>query len=214
MLTLGIDTAEPIGGVALFEDDVLAEERLMTEPLKHAEHLIPSIETLLREFSKERDEIERVSVNRGPGSFTGLRIGMATAKGLCQALDVGLIGVNGAHAYRSQAPKARRVCVVLHSRRDLFYATWFAGAKPKGPTELLREAELIARLNGEERELVLAGSGAARVFAQVSKHPAILLAHERALRPSPLAIARIGAQEGTSDRLYGLEPLYVEAVLA
>jgi tRNA threonylcarbamoyladenosine biosynthesis protein TsaB len=213
MLTLGVDTAEPIGGVALFEDGVLAEERLMSTPLKHAESLIPSIERLLQESSRSRDEIERVSVNRGPGSFTGLRIGLATAEGLCQAIDAGLVGVDGAYAYRSRVPDARRVCVVLHSRRDLFYATWFAGPKMKGPTQLLREGELIGRLNEEERELTLVGGGAERIFGRISDHPTLRLAPEKALRPSPLAIARIGAREETAGRLYGLEPLYVEAVL-
>ena len=214
MLTLGVDTAERIGGVALYEDGVLAEERLMDAPLRHAESLIPLAERLLEESSRTRGEIERVSVNRGPGSFTGLRIGLATVNGLCQALSLPLAGVDGMYAYRSRLPEARRVCVVLHSRRDLFYARWFAGAKPRGSTELLHEDELVERLRREERELTLAGSGAERVLDRISDHPTVLLAPEPALRPSPLAIARIGASEETVDRLYRLEPLYVEAVLA
>jgi len=214
MLTLGVETAEPIGGVALFEDGILAEERLLDAPLKHAECLIPSIDRLLGDTSRSRAEVDRISVNRGPGSFTGLRIGLATANGLCQAIGCGLVGVDGAHAYRWRVPDARRVCVVLRSRRDLFYATWFVGEKPKGPTELLREEGLVARLGEEERELTLAGSGAERIFGRISDHPTILLAGESALGPSPLAIARIGASEESADRLYRLEPLYVEPVLA
>jgi len=214
MLTLGVDTAEPIGGVALFEDGSVAAEQLMDEPLRHAERLIPSIEQLLEASSRTRCEIERISVNRGPGSFTGLRIGLATANGLCQALGAGLVGVDGGYAVRWRIPDAKRVCVVSNSRRSLYYATWFVGDRQKGPTELLREDTLLEQLSEEERELTLAGSGAERIFGRISDHPTILLAAEPALRPSPLAIARIGTLAETADRLYRLEPLYVEPVLA
>ena len=80
MLTLGVDTAEPIGGVGLYEADELEAERLMDEPLKHAEILIPLTEEFLAAHGRSRGEIDRVSVNCGPGSFTGLRIGLSTIK--------------------------------------------------------------------------------------------------------------------------------------
>ncbi|MGB2983128.1 MAG: tRNA (adenosine(37)-N6)-threonylcarbamoyltransferase complex dimerization subunit type 1 TsaB [Candidatus Bipolaricaulia bacterium] len=213
MLTLGIDTAEPIGGVALFDDGVLAEERLMEAPLRHAESLIPLVEGILEDSSASRGDIERVSVNRGPGSFTGLRIGLATAKGLCQALGATLVGIDGTVAYRSRLPEARRVCVVLQSRRDLFYARWFVGLRPKEPIHLMHEEELVARLRGEDRELTLVGSGAGRVFEQVVDHAVLRLAPEELMRPSPLVVARLGASAGAGDRLYEVEPLYVEPVL-
>jgi len=214
MLTMGVDTAEPLGGVSLYEVGTLAEERLMEAPLRHAESLIPLIEQLLAECSRSRGEIERVSVNRGPGSFTGLRIGLASAKGLCQALGVALVGVDGTVAYRSRLPEERRVWVVLRSRRDLFYVRWFVGQRPTDPIRLLHEEELIERLRREKRELKLVGSGAHEVFEQVADHALIRLAPHDLLRPSPLAIARIGASDRQGDQLYEVEPLYVEPVLA
>jgi tRNA threonylcarbamoyladenosine biosynthesis protein TsaB len=214
MLTLGVDTAEPIGGVSLFEAGILAEERLMGEPLRHAESLLPLIDRLLEESSRGRGEIERVSVNRGPGSFTGLRIGLASAMGLCQALGVPLVGVDGTVAYRSRLPEESRVCVVLRSRRDLFYVRWFVGPRPNEPVLLLQQEELIERLEREKRELTLVGSGALGVFEQVADHALIRLAPDEFLRPSPLTIARIGASDRQGDQLYEVEPLYVEPVLA
>ena len=214
MLTLGVDTAEPIGGVSLFETGILAEERLMEAPLRHAESLIPLIDRLLEESSRGRSEVERVSVNRGPGSFTGLRIGLASAKGLCQALGATLVGVDGTVAYRSRLPEERRVCVVLRSRRDLFYVRWFVGPRPREPIRLLHEEELIERLKREKREPMLVGSGALDVFEQVADHALIRLASDELLRPSPLTVARIGASDRQGDQLYEVEPLYVEPVLA
>lgn len=214
MLILGVDTAEPLGGVSLFQEDVLDVERMMETPLKHAERLIPLIDTILEEAGKSPKDITRIAVNIGPGSFTGLRIGAASAMGLSQALDVPLVGVDGSIAYRQRAVEAPRVCVIVRSRRDLVYVRWFVGAKPKGPIELLHEGELIDRLTGEGRELVLVGSAAQAIHAHVADHPLILLGGEAARHPSPLEIARIGASMETSDRLNSVEPIYVEPILA
>jgi tRNA threonylcarbamoyladenosine biosynthesis protein TsaB len=214
MLTLGVDTAEPIGGVGLYEAGELEAERLMDEPLKHAEILIPLTEEFLAAHGRSRDEINRVSVNCGPGSFTGLRIGLAFAKGVCQALGAKLIGVDGMSVYRSRVPEERRVCVLLRSRRDLFYVQRFTGSQPREPVRIVRQEELISELKKETRELALAGSGARTIFEQVADDAMIRLAPSEALRPSPLTVARIGAAARGADQLYEAEPSYVEPVFA
>lgn len=214
MLTLGVDTAESIGGVALYEEDVLGEEQRMDAPLKHAECLIPSIDAVLEAANRALSEVDRIAVNLGPGSFTGLRIGLATALGLSQALDRTLVGVDGSLAYRQRASSHRRVCVAIQSRRDLIYVRWFSGPKPRGPIRLQKESELIDQLKSEERTLTLVGSAAEALAAQIADHPWIELGSEDALRPSALSIAEIGATLGSEDRSVRLEPIYVEPVLA
>jgi len=213
MLTLGIDTSESLGGVALFDDGRLAETRMMDTPLSHAECLFPLIGTILEACETDKSHIGLVSINRGPGSFTGLRIGLAAMKGLCQSLGVPLVGVDGTQVYRQSLGDHQRVCVVLWSRRDLYYARWFGGSRPKGPTSVMREAELIARLGQEERELWLVGSGAPRLaqHAQLGQH--IRIAPEALNQPSPLAVAQWGSKNFVADELYSVEPLYVEPLL-
>jgi len=214
MLTLGLDTSEPLGGVGLYEEEGLSEERWMEQPFRHAENLFPLIDRTLKEFKVDRKRIDSVSVHRGPGSFTGLRIGLAAAKGLCQAWNVPLVGVDGTWIYRARVPEAERLCVVSPSRRDLFYARWFVGARPKGPTSLIQEEELIRKLLEEQREVTLVGSGASRIYERLIDAPNIRCAAEALNRPSPLWVARLGRNEKSSDRLYELEPLYVEPLLA
>jgi len=214
MLTLGIDTAEPLGGVALFDGNGVSEERMMKKPLAHAERLIPLIDETMEGCGRSRSEVDRIAVNLGPGSFTGLRIGLASAMGLCQALDVPLVGVQGSFAYRDRMPTARRVCVVIRSRRNLVYAQWFAGSKPREDIQLLSESELIDRLSEEARELTLVGSAAEAIHVQVADQPFLLLGEEDARRPSPLAIARMGAAKESVDRLSEVRPIYVEPILA
>lgn len=213
MLTLGVDTSESLGGVALFDDDRLAETRMMDTPLSHAECLFPLIRAILEACETDKSQIGLISINRGPGSFTGLRIGLAAMKGLGQSLGVPVVGVDGTMVYRQSLEEQQRVCVVLWSRRDLYYARWFGGSRPKAPTAVMREAELIARLGQEERELWLVGSGAARLAhnAQLGQH--VRIAPEALNQPSPLAVAQWGSRNYVADQLYAVEPLYVEPLL-
>ena len=213
MLTLGVDTSESLGGVALFEEGRLAETRTMDTPRSHAERLFPLIETILEACEVDISQLNLVSINRGPGSFTGLRIGLAAMKGLCQSLDIPLIGVDGTQIYRQLVEDHQRVCVILASRRDLFYVRWFGGSRPKGPTVVMREAELIARLGQEKRELCLVGSGALQLGENLRSWQHIQIAPEALNQPSPLAVAQWGRKNYVADQLYSVEPLYVEPLL-
>jgi len=214
MLALGVDTSEPLGGVALYDGRGLAEERWMDEPLRHAERLFPLVEEILRGNGVSRDRIGLVCINRGPGSFTGLRIGLAAVKGFCQPVGAALFGVDGAVAYRARIAGAKRVCVIVASRRDLYYAQFFGGSRPRGPMRLIRESELLEALRSELREVTLVGSGAPAIGDALRGHPMIRIAPEEANRPSALAIAELGWNEEPADRLYEVEPLYVEPLLA
>jgi len=212
MLALGVDTSEPLGGVALYDGHDLADERWMDRPLEHAERLLPLIEKILREHGAERDQLGLVCINRGPGSFTGLRIGLAAAMGLCQAVGAALIGVDGTDVYRARIEQ-RRVCVIVSSRRTLYYVRSYSGSRPRGPARLMREAELLESLRGETREVTLVGSGASAIGEVLLGHPMIRVAPEGANRPSPLSIAKLGWSEEPADQLYEIEPLYVEPLL-
>jgi tRNA threonylcarbamoyladenosine biosynthesis protein TsaB len=213
MVTLGVDTSEPLGGVALYEEGHLAEVQMMDKPLSHAESLFPLIASILTDCALDKHQIDRVCINRGPGSFTGLRIGLAAMKGLCQALGLPLIGVDGTEVYRHRVADRQRICVVIASRRDLYYVRWFAGARPKGTTVLIREAALLARFEQEKRELCLVGSGASRLAPSVKRMPQIEIAPGPLNEPSPLAVAEWGAGCDGADQLYSVEPSYVEPLL-
>lgn len=210
MITLGMDTSEALGGVALLGPDDLCAKRTLDEPMRYAELLLYAVDELLRETGRTVDEIGVVSVNLGPGSFTGLRIGLATAKGICQALGIPLAGVDGSAMYRSLAQDENRVCVIVRSRRDLHYVRWFNGSRPKGPTRILSEQELEEMLKAERRELTLIGSGAASLYERMRQHGPVSLGRPEALHPSAAAVARLGTR-GPGDGVYRLAPIYVES---
>jgi len=213
MITLGVDTSVSLGGAALWRDGEGVAEMMMESPLSHAEELLPLISRLLERCGLERDEIDLVSVNVGPGSFTGLRIGLASAKGFCQAMGVPLVGIDGMFAYRERLDAKERVCVLLRNRRDLLYVRWFAGMKPQGETVVLPVAKAGERLVSERKDVMIIGNGVLAVRDLFGEAPWVKLAPAEMHVPSPMWIARLGEEGDRKDRLYDLEPAYVEPIL-
>ncbi len=213
MITLGLDSSEAHGGVALVSDGALLGEVLLEEPLRHSEELLPAVERLIDSCGIEREGIARVSVNRGPGSFTGLRIGLSSAKGFGQALGIPVFGVDGTVAYRTRVT-SRRVCVIVANRRELFYVQWFVGEKPRGDAvRVMTGRELLDRLSRETKELTAVGSGVEVLRPELSELLQVKLAPPELNRPSPAWIARLGEGVEGDDELYTLEPLYVEPAI-
>jgi len=185
----------------------------MEEPLHHAEELLPLLAGLLDGCGRNKNQLGLVCVNCGPGSFTGLRIGLATAKGLCQSLGIPLVGVDGIVAYRVRVDVTGRVCVLVPNRRDLFYVRWFAGARPLGEVAVLSSSDVLRRIAEERKHLVVVGSGAEYLRERLQECALVEVSPEESNRPSPAWIARLGEEAYTRDQLYEVEPTYVEPAL-
>ena len=93
MKILGIDTATPFLALGIVEDEKVLSELRFNAGQTHAQILLPNIDRVLNEASLKLDELDGIAISIGPGSFTGLRIGLATAKGLCFASGKPLISV-------------------------------------------------------------------------------------------------------------------------
>ena len=213
MLTLGVDTSGPMGGVALYEEDELAVFRTMDIPLSHAECLFSMIEEILDAREVLRDMLGMLSVNRGPGSFTGLRIGLSAVKGLGQALDIPVVGVDAMDVHRLRAQGVLRVCTVVASRRDLYYARWLGHRQLGDQTRVLREEELLRLLDEDTRPICLVGSGIDRLKGVLDARAHVRVLPELSGGEFALAVAKWGAQQVGEDQLYAVEPLYVEPLL-
>jgi tRNA threonylcarbamoyladenosine biosynthesis protein TsaB len=126
MLTLGIDTATRTGGVALVNDGRILCSRSCPLRLTHSESLMPVIAEVLEEVNDSLSNIQAVAVAVGPGSFTGLRVGLATAKGLCVGRGIPVVGVPTMEAlalpFRGEELP---VWVLLPSRREHVYSALF-----------------------------------------------------------------------------------------
>jgi tRNA threonylcarbamoyladenosine biosynthesis protein TsaB len=136
-LVLGIETATVMGGVALVSDtgELLGEITLRNHE-SHSERMLPALAWLLATLGLSLRDCAAVAVSQGPGSFTGLRAGIATAKGLAFSLGVPLFGISTLEALAANAPPAAGpVCAVLNARRgEVFRALFRRG--PAGPQRL------------------------------------------------------------------------------
>jgi tRNA threonylcarbamoyladenosine biosynthesis protein TsaB len=124
---LAIETSSLRGSVALVENGTLARALEHRRENAHGETILPLIERAFAEVGWARGAVDRVAVGVGPGSFTGLRVGIAIAQGLSEGWGVPLIGVPSLHAMALAAPAgtARR-CVLLDARKAELFAAVYA----------------------------------------------------------------------------------------
>ena len=97
-MILGIDTSTIVSSVALIDNNKVLAELNVQHKLTHSEMLMPNIDTLLKLGSVNKCDLTAIAVSIGPGSFTGLRIGLATAKALAYALKIPIVGVSSLEA--------------------------------------------------------------------------------------------------------------------
>ena len=131
-LILAIETATLACSVAVFEGEkVIAHRHDIGPSYVHAERLLPFIDDVLRDAGIASKELSAIAVSAGPGSYTGLRIGVATAKGLCHALEIPLIATDTLESLAFQASRMTTrppdaVVAVLDARRDEVYTATYA----------------------------------------------------------------------------------------
>ena len=166
MSILSIDTSSQVSSVAVLSAERVAAEISMQGALTHSETLMPHIETALRMARVEKSELEGIAVSIGPGSFTGLRIGLASAKMMAYALHIPLIAVPTlealAHHYICEGV---RLVPMMDAQKGNVYAqefVWEAGPdglrlSEKHALSILPLTEVIAGLENAELPVLLLG---------------------------------------------------------
>ena len=204
MLILGIETATAQVGCAIGGHEGVLALFEVSSGRRHAETLTPAIEFTCRTAEIELDEISVVAVDIGPGLFTGLRVGITTAKAIAHALRVPMIGIASLDLLAFPLRHANRLIVtVIDARRgEVFYALYRqspGGVQRLGPPQVGSPDDLAGELATVTDEVVLVGDGALRYrdeiaeglkgvefaeqwLAHPSAAPLVQLAHARALR--------------------------------
>ena len=168
MKILSIESASLVASAALTEDDILLAECTSNFKKTHSETLLPMIDQVLKMTDTEPASLDAVAVSEGPGSFTGLRIGASTAKGLAYALNIPIIGVSETDALAyGMYGSACILCPILDARRDQVYTGLYEfsdgefiihqAAAALSLTEQLKNAELLSEKTG--KEIMFLGDG-------------------------------------------------------
>jgi tRNA threonylcarbamoyladenosine biosynthesis protein TsaB len=223
---LALETATSTCGVALLQDDTIVAQAHLYRPRMHSKRLTPLINDVLRHADVTAEALDAIAVSRGPGSYTGLRIGVSTAKGWALATGAALVGVPTLRAYAARlAPMAMPgdvVAALLDARREEVYAGAFRqtpdGLVAHAPTMALPGSALADWLGTVDGRLWLVGDGGAtgrEALSGVGTGRMVLPPDE--VPPSAVRVARCGearlADEGPDD-VSTLEPLYVKEVHA
>lgn len=165
MKILAIESSGMVASVAVWQDQELRAEYTVNHKKTHSQTLLPMIDEIIRMTETEKNSFDAIAVSGGPGSFTGLRIGSATAKGLGLAWDVPLIHVPTLDAMAYQCFMARGViCPMMDARRGQVY-TGIYSFDTAGRFQVLRAScavdvrEILQQLNSLGRQVLLLGDG-------------------------------------------------------
>lgn len=215
MLTLGIETSGWEGSIALLRGGALVAERTLSRTgRRHARTLVSELRELLSSAGVTSRDVQLVAVSAGPGSFTGLRVGVVCAKSFSYATGCALVGVDTFEAIAAGSPAdVDRVVVLADAQRgDLYVGRYVRSAtsdewRREGEIEVQRAEEFIA---GLPRGTVVTGPGAAR-WSDALKAVTLVLPAEYGI-PRAAVVAAIGerrALAGKTDDVWRLEPVYI-----
>ncbi len=197
---------------------LLAEYRLMATRSR-AERLMPMIEQMMRDIQLAPSELEAVALSLGPGSFTGLRVGVSTAKGLSVALGVSVIGLSSLEvlaASHAAAGCPYFICPILDAKRGEVYAALFQKNGEAGVKRLLADAVMkpddLCDVLGKQNDPVLTVGTGAQAYAELFRQrvgAGIVYSPDMDHYPSAASAARIGLRRLLAGETAGCDPVPV-----
>lgn len=144
-LILNLETATKVCSVSLAQNgSEIYTKEVCTENFSHAENLNVFIEEVLQKSGKKISDLEAIAVSEGPGSYTGLRIGVSTAKGLCYALDIPLIAIN---SLKSLAALSKTECDLICPMFDAMRMEVYAAIFDKSLKEIQKTEAIVIDQN-------------------------------------------------------------------
>ncbi len=227
MNLVAIETSTTLCGAALLVDGEVAVELTLNRPRAHAENLVPLIADSLRFGVLTPADLDAVAVSAGPGSYTGLRIGASTAKGLAVAVDAELVAVPSLEALafplRDAIGDSDVLVAAFDARRDEVFAAAFQRA-PDGSlgirmeTVAISAGDVAGRLGDVDGTVLLVGDGAAKIAQEWGENgaPARIMSDADA-HPTAASVARLGAARlarGETADPTRFEPFYLKDFIA
>jgi tRNA threonylcarbamoyladenosine biosynthesis protein TsaB len=212
VLTLAFETSGGVGSAALRLEDGTFLERVFPEGTTHGKGLLPACDELLREAGRAVAEVSLIAVSLGPGSFTGLRVGVSAAKGMAFALGADLVGVSTLDVLARNAPDDApgTIVPVLDARRGHVHAALYSR---EGNAIIRRSEDLVFppdRLTERlEPPCTILGDGVRRYPGLAADGCRVL--PEEAWRARATVVARLAARDhaaGRRDPVHEIEPLY------
>lgn len=215
-ILLTVDTSTAAGSVAVSRGEALLGEILLNVRNTHTDRLLLTLRQLLADVGLQIEDVTAYGVVLGPGSFTGVRVGVATVKGLALATSKPVVGVSSLQAIAMQFPFSRLpLCALLDARKKEVYAglyNWQGGRPVASRPETVIDPDLL--LSGLEEEVLFAGDGSVAYRTLIARR----LGSRAHFAPWPLHAPRASAaaalaldslRAGETIPLEQLAPCYI-----
>ena len=171
MKILSIDTSSKICGIAVLEDKKLIKEILLDNGLTHSETLMPIIKNTLEDINLSLNDMDLIVCDKGPGSFTGIRIGVATTKAFSDSLNIKAIGISSLESLAYNVKSEGVICSLIDAKNDNVYVGVFENIDGKYILRRNLSTENISSLLEEfkdaEYNITFVGDGATNYKSQI-----------------------------------------------
>jgi len=206
MKLIGIDSSGMTASVAILEDDLMVAEYSVNYKKTHSQTLLPMLDEIVKMTETDINTVDAIAIAKGPGSFTGLRIGSATAKGLGLALDIPIVEVltTDALAYNLYGTD-RVICPLMDARRDQVYTGLYEFEKNADiytlrtllPATALSIEEILEKVNKTGRNTVFLGDGVPVFIDKIKELTKVdhIFAPAGKNRQSAGSVAALGAEK-------------------
>lgn len=161
MLILGIEAAAKVAGAALYENGRIIAEQMVNGALTHSETLMPMIDAVFAAAGRRPEELDYIALTSGPGSFTGLRIGAATAKGMALGLQIPIVPLCTLEVLSYLGQAGKMVCVpIMDARRGQVYGAAYQGGQALLPPQAISPQRLAEELMQLGQDCLFMGDAA------------------------------------------------------
>ena len=209
MIILGIEAATRVASVAVISEEKILAEISQEAKLTHSETLLPQIEQALKIANVEK--VDAVAVSIGPGSFTGLRIGLATAKALCYAWNTKIIGVPTLQAISYHFPTSNAIVIpMLDAQKNRAYFQKFKNCRALSKLEIKSIDEIVAGAGNIDAEIFLCGDVLHKIKIDLPQN--VKIAPINCRMPRAVNVALFGKNlidAGGISNVMNIEPLYI-----
>lgn len=218
MRILGIDTSTMAASVAVIEDNQLVCEYTINTKKTHSQKLMPMIENILKESDLNINDIDLIGICVGPGSFTGLRIGMATAKAIAHVNNIPIVGVTSLEMLAANMNLCdKKICSILDAQRNQVYTAKFEYIGNRlvqiNDTDVLEIDKLINEISSSEDDYILIGEAVYKYEEKLKDIENISIpspSHNVTKASSLCSIALEKYNQGENiESCYTINPMYI-----
>jgi tRNA threonylcarbamoyladenosine biosynthesis protein TsaB len=216
VLILAFDTSGFAGSVALLDGPAVLAERLLDPARRSAQTLAPAVAEVLREQGVQPKQVGLVATTIGPGSFTGLRVGVTTAKTWAYATGGAVIGLSTLAVIAEQVPAELRVtasgvhAVLDAQRKELFVGRFRADGQRLADDAIVPADRWLQDLSSSATSIIVTGSGLSKLLDRMP--PGVIAMSPENWEPRAATVGRLAWRDyerGRRDDLWRLAPLYL-----